>query len=162
MNTSFAFFPAILLLLIACQTPEKKSTPPVQEKAITTSEKDTNSIILSADTLRPTGSLSLSFLGNHPAKMAIIIPGSDNPYVFLQDGSEISEIFPADSFAKVRIMVLKADQQGIRFINGSKHREAIFKKSGYYTVVLADNLETEPENTNSIQARVYFSSGRKD
>ena len=161
MNASLAFVPAILLLLIACQTPPKNSAPSATPEKVTTApQKDTNAILFSADTLRPSGSLSLSFPGNHPLKMAIIIPGSDNPYVFLQDGTEIMEFVPADSFAKVRNMVLKADQQGIRFINGSKHREAIFKKSGYYTVVLADNLETEPENTNSLQARVYFSSGR--
>ena len=47
---------------------------------------------------------------------------------------------------------------GIKWVNGKPIRSRIFEILGEYEVILAENLETEPENTISYTQQITFSA----
>jgi len=151
---------AIAFSLVGCnQAPVR--VPSVQRDTVAVShpaERNT-SFHLSHDTLEEGSSIVVYFPAEHPSKMAIADPSGT--YFYLQDGTDLNLVSPAGKFAQLDHWTLEAGQQGAVYVEGNKQTKRIFDRKGVYKLILADNLETEPENTNFFETSIYFKGSSK-
>lgn len=90
-----------------------------------------------------------------PKSLAIQTPNGE--WFVLQDHEESIEIMPQRRFESVKIMEFQIEKlEGVTWRGSKKITELVFKTSGKYLVYFADNLETEPENTFSLQQVIDF------
>lgn len=147
------------LLVFGCNDSEH-STNGVKEDVTNDSFKVINkkiqidSFYLSQDTLKESTEILVNLPDNHPKKVAIISESGE--YYYLQDEPEINYLGSETSFDSIHEFILKQDQKGIVFRDGKKVETAIFLKQGLFRLIVADNLETEPENTNYLEEKIYF------
>jgi hypothetical protein len=97
--------------------------------------------------LRPGDTLAIEMRIPHPLELAIVAP--DGAYYYLQaaDDSVPSQL-SANEFAELAVVHIDVDSAtGIQWVNGKPTKRRIFEILGEYEVILAENLETEPENT---------------
>lgn len=112
---------------------------------------------LSSDTLRAGAALTLRLSEKHPERMAIIDP--DERYFYIQD-PEVSRLMEPTAFAQARELIIDAAQSGLCYVDGKARTGAVFTKSGVYVIYLADNLETEEENTDALRLNFWFDAGK--
>jgi hypothetical protein len=98
----------------------------------------------SPDTLRTGGSVTIEMGANHPGELAAVSPGGGWYYF---QGSSRAVLMPAEAFKKATQIEIPHDIQGIVYKDGKPMKKALFSAAGRYEIVLAENLETEPENT---------------
>lgn len=96
--------------------------------------------------------ITLKLPGKHPRNLAIQDPVG-NWYYVMGDGGLVKY----SDFISGREIKLKVnDVKGILWVDGKKEVRNVFEKPGEYLLYMADNLETEPENTFFIQVKVFF------
>ena len=75
----------------------------------------------------------------------------------VHDSDENIFILPEDEYAKARrIEISPSKLIGISWIEGKKVEGSVFSQPGEYLIYMADNLETEPENTFHFMGTVLF------
>ena len=83
-----------------------------------------------------------------------------NPYgewFVLQETEESIEIMPQSEFESIKIMEFQIEKlKGVTWRESNRVTELVFQSPGAYLVYFADNLETEPDNTFSLQKTVQF------
>jgi hypothetical protein len=90
-----------------------------------------------------------------PKNLAIQAPNGE--WFVLQDSEESIEIMPQARFESVKIMEFQIEKlKGVTWRESKRVTELVFKASGDYLVYFADNLETESENTFSLQETINF------
>ena len=90
-----------------------------------------------------------------PKNLAIRTPSGE--WFILQESEESIESMPQARFESVKIIEFKIKElKGTIWRDSRKVTELIFKYPGSYLVYFADNLETEPENTFSLQKIIIF------
>jgi len=89
----------------------------------------------------------------HPSKMSIRDPGGI--WHWVQDAEERITLMPDAEFRKAtRIVVDTGKLHGLSWIDGRKSSGLVFRRPGEYLIYIANNLETEPENTFHFLARL--------
>ena len=87
----------------------------------------------------------------HPNHALVYRPGGET--VWLQTSSEyIHKQVP--NFSELKIWVISSESKGTVWVNGKVTVQPIIKGKGEYHLYIAENLETEPENTYFIEC--YF------
>lgn len=87
-----------------------------------------------------------------PRNLGIEDPAG-NFYYVMGDGGFVKY----NEFITGREIKLKVDDvKGILWVDGKKEIRNVFEKPGEYTLYMADNMETEPENTFSIETKVFY------
>ena len=128
----FSFF--VLILLSACT--ENKN-----EKIETS-----NAFSVSQHSIGSDNVLTISLPEKRPSKLSIISP--DGQLFIIHSQEDNISFVPYDGKNKTtQINIPISSLKGITWIDGKKVEQLVFKKPGKYTVYMADNLETEPENT---------------
>ena len=90
-----------------------------------------------------------------PKNLSIQTPKGE--WFVLQDYEESIETMPQIRFESVEIMEFHIEKlKGVTWRNSKKTTDLIFKIPGNYLIYFADNLETEPENTFSLQGVINF------
>lgn len=103
------------------------------------------------------GTLLIQLPSEKPECLSIQTPGGE--WFVLQDKDAAIEIMPQAVFdATDKFSFNIRDLKGTTWRESEKVTEIIFKDSGRYRIYFADNLETEPENTYSLQGDVYFTA----
>lgn len=93
----------------------------------------------------------------HPNHALVYRP--DGEVVWLQTGPEyIHRQIP--NFSELENWVITPDSRGTAWIDGKTTIQPIIKGSGRYHLYIAENLETEPENTYFIEC--YFVIGENN
>lgn len=101
------------------------------------------------------GMLRIHLPKPHPKCLSIRSP--EGEWYVLQDSSESIEVMPQVDFDSTTEMEFNiAELKGVSWKESEKVTERIFTISGNYLIYFADNLETEPENTYSLQETIHF------
>jgi len=88
-----------------------------------------------------------------PKNLAIVAPNGQ--WFIIQDASSNILMMPQEDFMQIKLLNLPIrNTTGFTWIGGKKTEQVIFKESGEYRVYLADNLETEAENTFNFSAYI--------
>ena len=90
--------------------------------------------------------ITLSLPIPHPKKMSVRTPAA-TWFVIYDPSEQISHIASPNFSTATSLDIDINSQLGTTWIDGNKQIEPIFKEKGEYLIYLADNLETEPENT---------------
>ncbi len=90
----------------------------------------------------------------HPNHALVYRPNGET--VWLQTSSEYihKQVL---NFSELKILVISSESKGTVWVNGKVTVQPIIKGKGKYHLYIAENLETEPENTYFIEC--YFVIG---
>jgi len=84
----------------------------------------------------------------HPKELAIKSPTGQWFYLHIEDEGENNKLMPSLEFTNITKLNLNtATLQAIFWKNGKAIKENVFTTTGDYLIYMADNMETEPENT---------------
>ena len=91
----------------------------------------------------------------HPSGLAIKDP-KDN-WFYLQDPEGEEKIMADSEFSKLSEFLIDTRSiKGKYWVDGVAKTRLIFQSTGEYLIYMADELETEPENTFSLSTTVYY------
>jgi hypothetical protein len=97
------------------------------------------------------GNVLVSMKVPHPEHALAIRPNDE--VVWLQTGAEYIHK-QIENFGALAEWVISPETKGTVWVNGKASVQPIIKESGRYHLYIADNIETEPENTHFIEC--YF------
>ena len=101
------------------------------------------------------GILQISLPTERPKNLAIQTPNGE--WFVIQDSEESIEAMTQNQFNTINVMEFELNKLiGVVWRDGIKAKELIFKAHGTYLVYFANNLETETENTFSLQESVLY------
>lgn len=124
-------------LLVSCSVSKHRST---------SENVRNNGLVLSARVVTSADTLTLRFPHKHPASLAIEDPGHVW-YVIHEAGVNTSLMTDKKYRYSTSITFQIATLTGVTWVDGKQVRRKVFSRPGKYTIYMADNLETEPENT---------------
>ncbi len=91
----------------------------------------------------------------HPSSMSIRNPVG--VWYVVHDSGEKVFILPEDEYVKARrIDISPSKLMGISWADGKKVEGLVFGLPGEYLIYMADNLETEPDNTFHFMSKVFL------
>ena len=101
------------------------------------------------------GVLKIHLPENHPSSMSIRAPNND--WYIVQDSSSSVVYISQDKFDNSDLIEFDINTlEGVIWRAGTKTTEKVFNQEGEYLIYLANNLETEPENTFSMRTIVDY------
>lgn len=105
--------------------------------------------------------ITITFPRKHPKNMSIRSPGGG--WYNVHEASEKIYLLPANQFSRATLVRKKVSEiKGVIWVDGKRSIEPVFSEPGEYLIYMADNLETEPENTFHMTGTViYRDSTRK-
>ena len=134
MNTSKAFL-FILILLSECAYAEN-----------TLEKNETSALQASPNIISRGEHFLLTFPKLHPKNISVRSPS--NKWYSIQDDDEGIFIISLEKYnSATELKINSKTLDGITWVNGKRVKEKVFKESGEYLIYMANNLETEPENT---------------
>lgn len=99
--------------------------------------------------------ITISFPRNHPKKMSIRSPS--NEWYVVHEKSERIYLLPKNLFSKATSVQKKVPEiKGVKWVDGKRVVGPVFNEPGEYLLYMADNLETEPENTFHLMNTVIY------
>lgn len=84
---------------------------------------------------------------------------SDSGFTYLNYPPAQADSTPYDLHTRILKLSIR-DQYGIRYADGVPVRVKVFPGPGTYHLIFADDMETEPDNTFSLQCDVSLSATR--
>ena len=97
----------------------------------------------------------LTFPKLHPKKLSVRSPSKK--WYSIQDGEEDIFIVSLKEYNSATELKINSKYlEGITWINGKKVKEKVFQIKGEYLIYMANNLETEPENTFHFMTMIKF------
>lgn len=132
IKKSFLF---VLLLITGCAVAE-----------ISNNENKTSALQAYPRSIAAGESIRLKFPKNHPHNMAIRNP-SGTWYSVQNSDDNIFVVSDKKYKAAKELLLNTLVLEGVTWTNGKKTKEKVFEKQGEYLIYMANNLETEPENT---------------
>jgi len=91
----------------------------------------------------------------HPTKLAI--EGPHHAWFTIHDPEMQTRFMTESAFRRARVIRFRASAlTGIVWLDGQPRRQKVFVLPGTYTIYLANNLETEPENTFSLMQSLEY------
>lgn len=99
--------------------------------------------------------ITISFPRNRPKKMSIRSPS--NEWYVVHEKSEKIYLLPKNNSSKITSVQKKVSEiNGVKWDDGKRVVEPVFSAPGEYLFYMADNLETEPENTFHLMRTVTY------
>ena len=128
------------------------------EFGATTNECGKGAFYICPTVLSPNSEAKIHLPPNHPSGLAVRTPSGEWIYI-VEPGGRSTALpgFPGRSKLSFQVSRLS----GLRWQEGRKIEVPIFRESGRYIFYLADNMDTEPENTFSIAVAVLFTGNDK-
>ena len=139
---TFAFFAAF-----NCSAAETGNVEPIKV--------DKSQLIIRPHVVTENEVIIISLPKKHPQKMSIKSPSGE--WFVVHEKSEKIYFFPkhkSSSATSVQKKVAKI--KGVKWVEGKRMVEPVFNEPGEYLFYMADNLETEPENTFSMMGTVIY------
>ncbi len=109
-------------------------------------DSNTNALQATPEITSPGETISLTFPQDHPAYLAIRDPAGAW-YSIQSPDDDVMMLTPEKYSATTNLSLHTQTLEGVTWVEGVKTKELVFKTRGEYLVYMADNLETEPENT---------------
>jgi len=110
---------------------------------------------LSAGVVTSTDHLTIRYPKHHPSKLAI--QGPDHVWYVIHEKGVSTRLMSDEAFRRSTSVTIEIGKlTGVTWINGKQLRQKVFVKPGIYLIYMADNLETEPENTFALMNTVIF------
>ncbi len=101
--------------------------------------------------------LSITMPQPHPKELAIRTPDGRWFYLHLENEGVGETLMPSEQFASLQQLDFDTRQLEARYWNDGKPMHGkIFTQTGDYLIYMADNLETEPENTLSFASIIHY------
>ncbi len=98
---------------------------------------------------------SINIPERHPSKISVRTPS--NEWYVIHDLSEKVFVLPAEEYISTkRIDILPSHLMGVTWKDGKRVVGMVFSRPGEYLIYMADNLETEPENTFHFMGKVFL------
>ena len=99
--------------------------------------------------------ITISFPKKRPKKMSVRSPS--NEWYVVHETSGNMYLLPKKSTSKITSVRKKISEIiGVKWVDGKRVVEPVFKAPGEYMFYMADNLETEPDNTFHLMSTVTF------
>lgn len=93
----------------------------------------------------------------HPKEMAIRAPDKRWYYIQVENEGAGEMLMPGTQFAALTKLEFDTSQLEARYwSDGKAMRGKVFTQTGEYLIYMADNLETEPENTLSFASIIRY------
>ena len=140
----------ILVLFAALNSNAAAVKNPIEQIKVNKSR-----LVISPNVVTANDVIVISFPRQHPQKMSIKSP-SDEWFV-VHEESEKVYFLPQDEFSYATSSQEKvAEIMGVKWIDGKRVIGPVFNEPGEYLIYMADNLETEPENTFYLTGTVIY------
>jgi len=106
--------------------------------------------------------LSITMPLPHPKELAVRAPDGRWFYLQVEDEGAGEMLMPSEQFSTLQKLELNTGQLVARYWDdGKAMRAKIFTQTGDYLIYMADNLETEPENTLSFASIIRYTDTEK-
>lgn len=103
--------------------------------------------------------LSITMPQPHPKELAIRAPDGRWFYLHIENEGAGEMLMPSKQFAALQTLDFDTRQLEARYWNdGKAMRGKVFTQTGDYLIYMADNLETEPENTLSFASVIHYTN----
>lgn len=123
--------------------------------AISSSKESGNGLAVSKSNVSATDTIMINFPKKHPAKLAIRDP--KDMWFVLHEPGVTTKLMTARQFSQATSLKLKVgDVSRVTWIDGKKTEKKVFSVPGDYMIYMADNLETEPENTFYLTTTINY------
>jgi len=143
LRVKFLIFIFLNMLLIGCDSSDPKAEP------------SRNALSVSKTHINEGQAFRLFLPENHPKEFGIETPEGD--WFFIHGESYGLEFWPYETKIKAKDILLDPTSlTGMKWVNGVKITTPVFTSKGVYKIYLADNLETEAENTYSLSVDVTY------
>lgn len=144
---------AILVVLsvvfLGCDKPDVQTTPAwIGQDA---------SLVVTPKQASKNDTVKLTFPVSHPQNIAIKSPAGE--WYTIHGESESILLMPDSEFkSATSIQLHLSSVMGTKWVEGRAVNEAVFTEPGSYIIYMADNLETDPENTFFISNTIELKS----
>ena len=128
-----------------------------QENTVQSGEHGRKSgpIIIHPSILSSATHITITFPKNHPKNVSIRSPKGD--WYVVHEKSEHVSLLPYRQFLLATSVKIRVSEiRGVKWLDGKRIVERVFNEPGEYLFYMADNLETEPENTYSMMATIVY------
>ena len=112
-------------------------------------------LVITPKKITPSDFITINFPLNHPKNMSVRTPNGE--WFVIHDKAEQLVILPNEEYAQVNSIRIKvSDIKGVKWEDGKRLIQQVFHESGEYLFYMADNLETEPDNTFYLTTTVHY------
>ena len=99
--------------------------------------------------------ITITFPKQHPKKMSVRSPSGE--WFVVHEKSEEIFLLPYNKFSRATSIQKRASEfRGVKWVGGQRIVGPVFNEPGEYLFYMADNLETEPENTFHMTGMVIY------
>ena len=120
-----------------------------------TKQSDQETFAVKPEQVSKQDTLTLTLPKKHPTKISVKSP--NGTFYIIHSEEDNIALIPyekVDSAKSIKIPLLSTI--GLTWIEGKKTQEKVFKVPGRYLIYMADDLETEPENTFHFMQSIEF------
>ncbi|VAW81812.1 hypothetical protein MNBD_GAMMA12-2003 [hydrothermal vent metagenome] len=154
-----------MVLLVACDT----SNIPETAVSVDLGSKQTNKVLhddgilkFNSKNLYKGDTLSITLPVPHPKELAIKAPNGTWFYLHVENEGATEMLMPKEKFAALKELDLDTGKLEARYWDdGKAMRGKVFAETGTYLIYMANNLETEPDNTLHFSSLIQYSTSTK-
>ena len=124
-------------------------------KPVQSQGKPAHHLVISPKSISADTCITITFPIKHPRNMSVRTP--TGVWFVVHEKAEKIAILPYAQFPRATSIQKKvADIKGVKWVDGKRVVGAVFNEPGEYLFYMADNLETEPENTFNLTGTVVY------
>jgi len=156
---------AAMVFFVACDSDNKPET----ETSSGTVSKQMNKVLHDDEILKFNSKIlykgdeiSISLPLPHPKELAIKSPNGTWFYLHVENEGDSEMLMPKEKFAALKQLNLDTSKLEARYWdNGKAMRGKVFGVTGAYLIYMADNLETELDNTLHFSSIIQYNDKNK-
>ena len=156
---------AAMVLFIACDSdnkPEPVTSSGTVSKQMNKVLHDDEILKFNSKNLYKNDTLSIILPIPHPKELAIKTPNEKWFYLHVENEGDSEMLMPKEKFAALKQLNLDTSKLEARYWdNGKAMRGKVFGETGAYLIYMADNLETEPDNTLHFSSIIQYNNKNK-
>lgn len=112
-------------------------------------------VVVSPASVTADDCITITFPRKHPKKMSVRTPSGE--WFVVHEKSEEIFLLPSNKFSRATSIQKKVSEfRGVKWAGGQRIVGPVFNEPGKYLFYMADNLETEPENTFHMMGSVVY------
>ncbi len=160
----FLYLTAIMLL-IACNSgykPETAASGGLVSKPMNKVLHDDGILKFNSKNLYKSDTLSIILPIPHPCELAIKAPNGTWFYLHVENEGDTEMLMPKVKFTVLKELNLDTGKLEARYWDdGKAMRGKVFVETGAYLIYMANNLETEPDNTLHFSSLIQYTDKNK-